>query len=162
MASITFDKNSEQVARVSQGNNTYNRVAPCDYDAPVRIARGVFKAAADLAADKRVALIRTHEAIKVVGGQLYCDGAVTNATLDVGYTSYENPTDDYKDVLGDAIPVATAGAYAIVGGLASGTGEPGNVGIVIPANSVIYATFNTAGIAAGKRIELQLFVTKAY
>jgi len=79
---------------------------------------------------------------RVLGGQVYCDGAVTNADLDVGFVPLSTLDDTLIDCFGDGIDIATAGTYPLCEGA-----QGDYMGYVTQEAGYVVGKLLTAGLA---------------
>ena len=172
MAAITITDTTKSLALINSTSGVANPglLSPNTLGNAVYLATEAYAPATQLTAGAVIAVFQFNEPITLIQGWAQASGFASSATLDVGYIlgkidTAANLVDANIQKFGAAIPIATAGQYPMMGGLASATGVPGSILTTTNAtnNQDAYSDgtviTNTAPITIVARVNIGVFAT---
>lgn len=147
MAAISINTYSAQATKLNATN--FDPLRANELSGRVRCAYFVYTASGAQAANQVLGFTKLPAGARYVGGRIYSDGAVATADLDVGLIAADGSgtidaagsVADDIDFLGDAIDIATAGAYDLL------ATEPAALGYLLEKECWVAGKLLTAGLA---------------
>lgn len=172
MAAITLADRTSSVKLVypSSGAPT-GLLSPNNYDNKVYNCNESYSPASTLSSGGVVALFYFNKPVRFIHGYVQGSGFATGTTVDIGWCTVASQVDTNIQDFAAAIPIATAGEYPALGGLASSTGKPANIGLTFNPTTLgvtgnipflIVARFNVANVPTTAKFTMDLLYTFNY